>query len=1065
MQITDIFIKRPVLATVISLLIFVIGLRSMIQLPIRQFPYTENAVVTVTTTYTGANPEIIAGFITTPLEASIAQANGIDYLTSASTESTSIIQANLKLNYDSNTALSEINTKVNAVLNKLPSEAEIPVITVAIGETIDSMYLGFYSDVIPDNNITDYLVRVVQPKLQAVEGVKLAEILGSRLFAMRAWLDPVKMAGFGITATDVSQALAANDFISAIGRTDGQMITVTMTATTGLNSVEGFSQLIIKAQNGAIIRLKDIATVSLGSENYNSSVKFDGQTAVYIGIKVSPTANLLTTINNIRKIFPSIEQQLPQGLSGKIVYDATQFVDSSIKEVEHSLIEAMIIVTIVIYLFLGSFRSVIIPIVAIPLSLIGTFFMMLALGYTINLLTLLALVLAIGLVVDDAVIVVENIHRHMEEGMPRFKAAIQGARELANPIIAISVVLIAVYVPIGFMEGLTGALFTEFAFTLAGSVGISAIIALTLSPMMCSKLLTMKKETDHVQQDAEYGNKNEYHNTQLPINIHNEGTDYLGSPKNNHKFNLAEVVDEQFDKLRKRYESSLNYSLNQLPVVAVFSIIILLSLYFLYDNSTKELAPEEDQGVMISMLTASPNANLDQTELFSKKAYEVFTQYPEYDHSFQLDGVNGLNTAIAGMVLKPWDKRKRTTMQLQPEIQEKLESIAGLKAVVFQPPPLPGSSGLPIQFVVETTDSFMDLNEIAEEVMTRARSTGLFAYMDKDLKIDKLQATVVLDRDKSSELGLTMQEVGSMLGTNLGGNYINYFDLSGRSYKVIPQVARTDRLNYDQLLNYYIKTKSGQSIPASTIASIKTKVVPESITHFQQQNSATISAVTMPGITIGQGLDALQNIAKEVLPPGYNVDYGGQSRQYMQEGTALLATFIFALIIIFLTLAALFESFRDPIIVLISVPMSICGALIFICLGIGGASLNIYTEVGLVTLIGLISKHGILIVQFANDLQKEGYEKRKAVEMAAAIRLRPILMTTAAMVLGVLPLITASGAGAVSRFNIGLVIATGISIGTLFTLYVVPAMYVFLAENLNTQQSLDNGAEQVPDTV
>lgn len=1042
MQITDIFIKRPVLATVVSLLIFVLGLRAMVELPIRQFPHTENAVVTITTTYTGANPDVIAGFITTPLEASIAQANGIDYLTSISTESTSVIQANLKLNYDSNKALSEINTKVNAVTNQLPKDAQVPVITVAIGETIDSMYLGFYSDVIPDNNITDYLIRVVQPKLQAVDGVKMAEILGSRLFALRAWLDPDRMAGFGITAAEVATALAVNDFISAVGRTDGEMITVNMTAATGLHTVEEFGNLILKAENGAIVRLKDVATVMLGSESYDSAVKFDGQAAVYIGIKVAPTANLLTTIENIRQVFPSIEQQLPQGISGKIVYDASKFVESSITEVEHSLFEAIVIVTIVIFLFLGSLRSVIIPVVAIPLSLIGTFFIMLALGYTINLLTLLALVLAIGLVVDDAVIVVENIHRHIEDGMPRMKAALQGARELANPVIAISIVLIAVYVPIGFMQGLTGALFTEFAFTLAGSVGISAIVALTLSPMMCSKLLV----NPHIHHQNSVLVPGEEQNAPKP-----QG------------FRFIAYVDQQFEKLRSRYESTLHHSLDHLPVTMVFSIIVLISIYFLYAHSTKELAPEEDQGILISMLTAAPNANLDQTELYTKKVYETFAAYPENDHIFQLDGINGLNTAIAGMVLKPWDKRNKKAMTLQPEVQSKLDSIAGVKAVVFQPAPLPGSSGLPIQFVISTSNNFTQLDEVANTVLDKALASGMFAYIDKDLKIDKLQTSIEFDRDKAAQFGLTMQDIGSVLGSNLSGGYINYFDLAGRSYKVIPQVMRVNRINYNQVLDYYINTKGGQSIPVATFASLKNKVVPESITHFQQLNSATISGVPMPGLTSGQVLETLQNIAKEALPQGFTVDYAGQSRQYMQEGTALIATFFFALIIIFLTLAALFESFRDPIIVLISVPMSICGAMIFICLGIGNTSLNIYTEVGLVTLIGLISKHGILIVQFANDLQKEGMGKREAIEQASGIRLRPILMTTAAMVLGVVPLITASGAGAVSRFNIGLVIATGISIGTLFTLFVVPAMYMVLAEKLEkTQENGEINIEPVP---
>lgn len=1009
-KITDIFIHRPVLATVVSLMIFVLGLRSMMQLPIRQFPFTQNAVITVTTTYTGANPDVIAGFITTPLENSIAQSNGIDTLTSTSTQSTSTIQATLKLNYDPNKALNEITTYVNAVLNVLPTNTQLPVITVAIGETIDAMYIGFYSEVLPSNKITDYLTRVVQPKLQTIEGVQLAEILGKRQFAMRAWLDPDKMAGFNVTPTDVATALTRNDFISAIGRTDGRMITVNLTANTALHTVEEFKQLIIKTSKGAIVRLEDVAHVSLGSENYDTTVSFNAQKAVYIGIKTVPSANLLTTIQKIREAFPSIQEQLPKGLNGQIVYDSAQYVNSSIREVEKSLIEAILIVTAVIFLFLGSFRSVIIPVVAIPLSLIGTFFIMFLLGYSINLLTLLALVLAIGLVVDDAIIVVENVHRHMEQGLSRLKAALLGARELASPIIAISIVLIAVYIPIGFMQGLTGALFTEFAFTLAAAVGISAIVALTLSPMMCSTFL---KEEHNVAGNSHY----------------------------------VYYVERHFTKLQMGYERMLKRSLEFLPVTALFAIIILTSLYFLYSNAKHELAPQEDQGFLISLLTAAPNANIEQTQLYAKQVIDYFFSYPETDHSFQLVGVNGLNTAISGMVLKPWDERKRTADQIQPLLQQDLSKIAGANAVVFQRPPLPGSSGLPVQFVLGTTDSYQRLDEVTQSLMEKIQQTGLFAFLDKDLKIDKLQSTVEIDKDMTGLLGLTLQDIGGLLGSALGGNYTNFFSLDERSYKVIPQMMRSKRLTTHQLLNYYFKTPTGTTIPISTIAQIKDEIVPESINHFQQLNSVIISGVLVPGITLGEALETLTTLAKEVIPQGYSIDYAGQSRQFMQESTALVFTFFFALIIIYLTLAALFESFRDPVIVLITVPMSIFGAMIFIVIGIGGASLNIYTEVGLVTLIGLISKHGILIVQFANDCQKEGLSKYEAIQKAAGIRLRPILMTTASMVLGVVPLLTASGAGAVSRFNIGLVIASGISIGTLFTLFVVPAIYMFLAKD------------------
>ncbi|KTD15138.1 multidrug efflux transporter [Legionella gratiana] len=1019
MRFTDIFVKRPVLATVISLMILAMGLRSISSLPVMQYPFTQNAIVTVTTTYTGADPDVIAGFITTPLENSIAQANGIDYMTSISASSTSTITVNLLLNYDPLKALSDITTKVNAVLNQLPQNSQQPVITVSVGQTIHSMYIGFYSDELPINKVTDYIIRVVQPKLQAISGVQNAEILGNQTFALRAWLDPVKLAGYGISAAEIGAVLANNDFISAVGRTDGQMFVQNLTASTNLTDVNQFKKMVIKAQNGAIIHLEDVATVDLGAQNYNTSVSFDGRKAVYIGIIVAPSANLLTVIDDIKKVFPTIQAQLPQGLKGKIVYDASLFVHSSIHEVVLSLLEAFLIVTVVIFIFLGSIRSVFIPLVAIPLSLIGAFWVMLILGYSINLLTLLALVLAIGLVVDDAIIVVENVQRHIEEGQTRLKAALLGARELANPIIAITVVLIAVYLPIGFMGGLTGALFTEFAFSLVGAVTVSAVIALTLSPMMCSKLL-------------KFG----------------EGES---------KGHFMTYIDNLFKKLEYAYERVLTSTLNHLPVVIVFAVIILVSNYFLFITSDSELAPQEDLGVIISQVTAPANASLAQTQLYANQVREIYKKYPEADHIFQVDGQQGLNTSIIGMALKPWGQRQRTTNQLQPLIQKELNQIAGAKVAAFQLPSLPGGgSGLPIQFVITTTESFDNLNVVLQNILDKAYSSGFFAYIDPDLKIDKIQTKVQLDRDKIAEFGLTMQDIGNLFGSALSEGYINYFNYAGRSYQVIPQVKRDTRLNPEQLLDYYIKTASGASIPLATVARLQRQIVPESLNHFQQLNSATISAVAFPGVTMGQALGTLANIAKQTLPQGYYIDYGAQSRQFIQEGSSLIITFFFALIIIFLSLAALFESFRDPLIVLISVPMSICGAMIFVSLGVGQATLNIYSEVGLVTLIGLISKHGILIVQFANELQAKGQKKLEAIRAAAAIRLRPILMTTAAMVLGVIPLIFATGAGAESRYNIGLVIAMGISIGTLFTLFVVPSMYLLLAADHAKKTALES---------
>lgn len=1024
MRFTDIFIKKPVLACVISLLILALGIRAVFSMPVMQYPFTENAVVTVTTSYTGSDPASIASFITTPLENSIAQASGIDYMTSTSTQGTSTITINLLLNYDALKALSNISAQTNAVLNQLPKGSQLPVITVTVGQTIASMYMGFYSKELPINKINDYLLRVVQPKLQAVNGVQLAQILGNGQFAMRAWLDPVKMGAYGMTAAQVSQAMVNNNFVSAAGRTDGNMFIQNLSADTSLVNADQFRNLVIKAEQGAIVRLKDVSEVDLGAQNYNTSVKFDGRSAVYIAITVAPSANLLTVIDKIKTIFPEIQSQLPEGLQASIVYDASLYVNSSIKEVVKTLIEAFAIVTVVIFLFLGSLRSVIIPLIAIPLSIIGAFMVMLILGYSINLLTLLALVLSIGLVVDDAIIVVENVQRHMEEGKTSLQAAVMGARELANPILAITVVLIAVYLPIGFMGGLTGALFTEFAFTLAGAVTISALIALTLSPMMCSMFVKLPEKTSH-------------------------GVMYY--------------VNQWLQKIENNYAYLLHHSLDFLPVIAVFATVILFSNYFLFITSKSELAPQEDQGIIIAQVTAPANSSLAQTQLYSNQVYNIFKQYSETAHIFQIDGSSGLNNSIIGMVLTPWDKRSRTSNQLQPLIQEQLNKIAGAKVAAFQLPSLPGGGqGLPIQFVVTTTDDFLRLNEVLQNILDEAHKTGLFAYIDPDLKIDQVQTTVHIDRDMTSELGLNMTDVGNVLSAALSEGYINYFNFDGRSYQIIPQMSRKNRENSNQLLDYYITTAAGDSIPLGTIATLNPTIVPESINHFQQLNSTTISAIGFPGVSMGDALTAFQKIAAQNLPDGYSVDYASQSRQFIQEGSALIVTFFFAMIIIFLSLAALFESFRDPLIVLISVPMSVCGAMIFVSLGVHGATLNIYSQVALVTLIGLISKNGILIVEFANELQLKGTSKRESIEQAAHIRFRPILMTTCAMVFGVIPLITATGAGALSRYNIGLVIATGLAIGTIFTLFVVPAMYMFLAEDRALKPAAED-FDEIPD--
>jgi multidrug efflux pump len=1018
MNFTDIFIRRPVLASVVSLLIVVLGLRSLFSLPINQYPHTQNAVVTISTTYYGADAQTVAGFITQPLESAIAQAQGIDYLSSSSTTGTSTITATLRLNYDSNRALTEITTQVNSVRNQLPPAAQQPVLTVQTGQTTDAMYLGFYSDTLPTNNVTDFLLRVVKPKLDSIEGVQTAELLGARQFALRAWLDSDKMAAHGVTAADVSTALAANNYLTGLGASKGQTVSVTLTAGTDLHTVDEFKQLAVKQVNGAIVHLEDIATVTLGSENYDFNVAFSGVRSVFIGIKVAPEANILDVAKRVRTAFPPIQQQLPNGLTGKIVYDSTEFINTSISEVIKTLVEALVIVTIVIFLFLGSFRAVIVPVIAMPLSLIGTFFVMLILGYSINLLTLLAIVLAIGLVVDDAIIVVENVDRHMKEGKSPFDASIIAARELGSPILAMTVVLIAVYVPIGFQGGLTGALFTEFAFTLAGAVAVSGVVALTLSPMMCSRFFRPSQD---------------------------EG-----------KF--VKAIDKVFDRVHTGYLRVLHSLLNTWLVLIVMSVLLILCLGLMFKMSQSELAPEEDQGIVLSQVVGSPTATSDQMQIYADQVFNVGKSMPEYQQMFQITGVPTTNAGIGGVLLKPWEDRGRSAKEIQADLQAKWNKIAGARVAAFQFPALPGSSGLPVQFVITTTEPFENLNTVAQQVIDKARADNKFYFADVDLKVDSPQARVEVDRDKLATLGLTQQDFGNAMGAALGGGYVNYFSIAGRSYKVIPQVLQVDRLNPSDVLNFYIKTPSGAMIPASTVASLKYSTVPESITRFQQLNSVTISGVS--GASQGEILQYLRDTLAAVAPTGYTVDYSGPSRQFMQESGGFLVTMGFAVIIVFLALAAQFESFRDPVVILVSVPLALFGAMMFIFLGF--ASINIYTEVGLVTLMGLISKHGILIIEVANHLRAAGASKREAIEGAAGTRLRPILMTTAAMVFGVVPLVVASGAGAAGRHAMGLVIFTGLSIGTLFTLFVVPAMYMWLASEHKAEPKAADPAADVP---
>ncbi|MHB8221846.1 MAG: efflux RND transporter permease subunit [Desulfurivibrionaceae bacterium] len=1025
MKFTDLFIRRPVLAMVISLLIVIAGLQALRSLNVRQYPRSENASVTVTTVYVGANAELVRGFITTPLERAIAAADGIDYLQSRSSQGVSIITARLKLNYDATKALAEISSKVDQVRRDLPPEAEVPVINI---ESADSQfaaaYLSFTSEVLAQNEITDYLTRVVQPRLSAIQGVQRADILGGRTFAMRIWLKPERMAAYNVSPDEVRKTLAANNYLAALGQTKGSLIQINLTADTDLRSVEEFKQLVIREENGAVIRLADVGEVVLGAEDYDNEVRFSGQTATFIGIWPLPNANSLDMIKLIRTEMAAIEKDLPSGLKGRIAYDATAYIDNAINEVLKTLGETLLIVIVVIFLFLGSLRSVLIPVVAIPLSLIGGLFLMQLFGFSINLLTLLAIVLSVGLVVDDAIVVVENVERHLSQGKSPLEAALQGARELVGPIIAMTITLAAVYAPIGFQGGLTGSLFREFAFTLAGTVTISGVVALTLSPMMSAKLLK-------------------------------PGLEERG---------LAGRIARGFARLRGAYGGWLDATLAARPAVYTVWLVISLLSIPMFTMSAKELAPNEDQGVIFGIVDAAANSTLDQTSGFTAAANKVFLSIPETQFTFQSTQPTA---GFSGMVTKPWDERQRSVFAIMPEVQQKLQALPGIRIFPVLPPALPGGGQFPVEFILASTAETPRILEFAQQIQQKAMQSGMFAFPPIiDMKIDQPQAEFVIDRDKVADLGLNLQQVGADLGAMVGGNFVNRFDIAGRSYKVIPQIARIDRLNPEQLQNIHITGPNGQLVPLSTVATIQNSTVPRSLNRFQQLNAVTISGVAIR--PLDEALRYLEDEAAKILPQGYVLDYTGESRQLRSEGNKFLPAFALAVVLIFLVLAAQFNSFRDPFVILAgSVPLAMFGALIFTFLKIPDpntpfwtngwtTTLNIYSQVGLVTLIGLVAKNGILIVEFANTLQEKGHAKLAAIREAAMTRLRPILMTSTATVAGHFTLTLVTGAGAAARNSIGLVLVGGMAVGTLFTLFVVPSIYMLVAR--------DHGQDRRPET-
>ena len=1015
---TDIFIRRPVLAVVVNLLILIAGFQAIKTLNVRQYPRSDNASVTVTTTYVGASAELVRGFVTTPLERAIAAADGIDYIQSSSKLGVSTITVRLKLNYDPNKALSEISSKVDQVRNDLPPEAEIPVINIVSADSqFASAYLSFNSDILQANQITDYLVRVVQPRLSAIEGVQRADLLGGRTFAMRIWLKPDRMAALNINAAQVRQMLASNNALTAAGATKGSLIQVNLTVNTDLRSVEDFRRLVVRQEGNNLIRLEDIANVELGAEDYDTEVRFTGEKAVFMGIWVLPNANALDVIKRVRTEMESIQKDLPTGLGGRIAYDATKYIDDAIHEVLKTLTETLCIVAVVIFLFLGSLRSVLIPLVAIPISLIGAVFLMQVFGFTVNLLTLLAVVLSVGLVVDDAIVIVENVERHIRAGKKPVDAALIGARELMGPIIAMTITLAAVYAPIGFAGGLTGSLFREFAFTLAGAVMISGVVALTLSPLMASRLI-----------DPGHEDKG-----------------------------LTGRINRGFDRIRNTYGKVLDVTLNARPAVYVIWIGLFLLTIPMYMFAPGELAPAEDQGVIFGIVEADANATIDQTTFYTAAENRIFTNTPETEKTFQ---ITMPDNGFGGMVLKPWGERTRTAAQLQPILQGEVSRIPGIRTIIATPPALPGGGTFPVEFVLASTAEPETILQFAQQLQHFAATNGMFAFPPIiDTKLDEPEDEIVLDRDKVAAMGLDMATVGADVSSLMGGNYVNRFDLAGRSYKVIPQLERVRRLNASQLENIYVKGPGGQLVPLSTFATLHPKNTPRTLNRFQQFNAVTISGVAIRPLS--QTLAALEEYATTILPKGYKLDYTGESRQLKTAGNGFLLNLLLALVLIFLVLAVQFNSFRDPLIILLgSVPLAMFGAMIFMFLKMPNPNLpfwthgwttsfNIYSQVGLITLIGLVSKNGILIVEFANVLQRTGKTKLEAVREAALTRLRPVLMTSVATVCGHFPLTMVTGAGAAARNSIGITVVAGMALGTIFTLLVIPSIYVLIAKQHN----------------
>ncbi|WP_163865169.1 efflux RND transporter permease subunit [Myxococcus eversor] len=1014
MNFTALFIRRPVVALVVNLLIIIAGLQAIQSLNVRQYPRSENADITVTTAYVGANAELVRGFITTPLERVIASADGIDYLESQSLQGVSIIRARLKLNHDSNRALSEISAKVDQVRGDLPPEAQVPVLSIESAESQSATaYLSFTSEFLKQNEITDYLVRVVQPRLSAVAGVQRADILGARTFAMRVWMKPDRMASLNVSPAQVRQALANNNHLAAVGQTKGSLVQVNLTANTDLRSVEEFRQLIVRRDGGAVVRLSDIADVVLGAEDYNSDVTFSGERAVFIGVWVLPHANSLDVLKRVRKEMDALQREIPEQIHARIAFDGTKYIQNAIDEVVDTLGETLLIVVVVIFLFLGSVRSILVPVVAIPVSLIGTVFLMQMFGFTVNLLTLLAVVLSVGLVVDDAIVVVENVERHLRAGLRPVDAAIQGARELVGPIIAMTITLAAVYAPIAFQGGLTGSLFREFALTLAGAVTLSGVVALTLSPMMSAALLRAGHEDQ----------------------------------------GLAGVINRAFERLRAAYARTLDRTLGARGLVYTVWVVLSLLALLMFSQSPQELAPTEDQGIVFGIVNTPSNATMEQLAPSVHEVNQSLMEIPEASYIFQ---IMNPSSGFWGLGLKPWEERERSAASVLAQTQQRVASVPGVQTLVIQPSALPGGGNFPVEFVIASTAETEALLGFAQQLQAKATASGLFAFPPIiDVKFDQPQSEIELDREKLAQLGLNLGTVGQDLSAAVSGNFVNRFNIAGRSYKVIPQLLRTSRLTPEQLQDVHVTGPDGQLVALSSIASIRDTVAPRSLNRFQQLNAVKLSGVAIR--PLDEALTYLETEAAKILPEGYSIDYTGESRQLRTEGNKFLPAFLLAVVLIFLVLAAQFNSFRDPLIILAgSVPLALFGALLTTFLKMPNptmpfftdsftTTLNIYSQVGLVTLVGLIAKNGILIVDFANRLQDEGRSKLEAIQEAASARLRPILMTTVATVAGHFPLVLVEGPGAAARNSIGLVLVAGMAVGTFFTLYFVPAIYLLVS--------------------